>query len=157
MNFPIIVAAALIPMVIGFVWYSPKVLGKAWMEASGLTEEKMKGANMPLIFGLSFVFAILLGLGLYGIVIHQAGAMSLFVGLENEAEVKANFLAEYGTLYRSFKHGALHGTIAAIIIALPLLGINALFERKSVKYVAINLGYWVVTLALMGGVICQWA
>jgi hypothetical protein len=31
-----------------------------------------------------------------------------------------------------------------------------MFEKKSVKYVAINAGYWIVTLAIMGGIICQW-
>ena len=40
--------------------------------------------------------------------------------------------------------------------SFPILAINAMFERKTVKYIAINTGYWVVTLALMGGILCQW-
>jgi hypothetical protein len=64
---------------------------------------------------------------------------------------------EYGTNFRSFKHGALHGTIMAVLFAFPILAINALFERKGAKYIFIHLGYWVITIALMGGVICGWA
>ena len=59
--------------------------------------------------------------------------------------------------FRTFKHGALHGTMAGIFIALPILGTNALFERKGWKYILINTGYWTVTLAIMGGIICQFA
>jgi len=33
------VAAALSTFVVGFVYYHPKVLGTAWMNAEGLTEE----------------------------------------------------------------------------------------------------------------------
>ena len=44
--------------------------------------------------------------------------------------------------------------LAALFVALPIIGINALFERKSAKYVALHLGYWAISLALMGGVIC---
>jgi hypothetical protein len=38
---------------------------------------------------------------------------------------------------------------------LPLIGINSLFERKSFKYIFIHTGYWIISLALMGGVLCQ--
>ena len=66
------------------------------------------------------------------------------------------FMADYGTAFRTFKHGALHGTIAGLFIALPIIGTNALFERKSAKYIFINSGYWIVTLAIMGGIVCGW-
>jgi hypothetical protein len=44
-----------------------------------------------------------------------------------------------------------------VLIALPILAIQAMFERKTIKYVAINAGYWIITIALMGGIVCQWA
>lgn len=61
---------------------------------------------------------------------------------------------KYGNNFRTFKHGAFHGTIGGFFFATPVLCINALFERKSFIYIAINAGYWIITLALMGGVIC---
>jgi hypothetical protein len=82
-NWYILPLAALIPMVIGMVWYNPKVFGTAWMKASGMTEEKAKGSNMILIFGLSLFFSLLLSMSLMPMVIHQMGFMSVFDGIED--------------------------------------------------------------------------
>lgn len=89
--------------------------------------------------------------------IHQTGAMGMVGGdVENALPSYAAFMADYGNVFRTFKHGALHGTIAGIFIALPIIGTNALVERKSAKYIFINAGYWVVTLAIMGAIVCGW-
>lgn len=156
--------AALIPMIMGFIWYNPKVVGNAWMAEAGVTEEKMKGANMPLIFGLSYLFSFFLAFGLYFVVIHQAHIMSILIdepGMKDAgSEISiyfTDFMSKYGNNFRTFKHGALHGTIAGFVIALPIIAVNAMFERKSVKYILINWGYWTICMALMGGVICQFA
>jgi hypothetical protein len=162
-NFLILLAAALVPMVMGFIWYNPKVLGKAWMDAAGITEDKMKGANMPVIFGVSFLLSFFLAFAIQFIVIHQWGVFSATAVAENTGPTSqvgmdfANFMEKYGHNFRTFKHGALHGTIAGITIALPILGTNALFERKGFKYIMINVGYWTITMALMGGIICQFS
>jgi hypothetical protein len=42
------------------------------------------------------------------------------------------------------------------MIAMPVLGINAMFEGKGFKYVMLNSLYWMVSMALMGGVICAY-
>ncbi|MGZ4038794.1 MAG: DUF1761 domain-containing protein, partial [Bacteroidia bacterium] len=152
----------LIPMVLGFIWYNPKVLGKAWMEASGMTEEKAKNANMALVFGLSFLFSFFLAFALQFLVIHQSGVTSLFYKQPiNDPSTEMGALYKkimdtLGTSYRTFKHGALHGTIGGFMIALPILATNAMFEGKGFKYIAINAGYWIICMALMGGLICAW-
>jgi hypothetical protein len=46
--------------------------------------------------------------------------------------------------------------MAGVMFALPLIGINSLFERKSFKYIAINAGYWIVCLTIMGSIISGW-
>lgn len=162
-NFITLALSALIPLVVGFLWYNPKTLGTAWMKAADMTEEKMKGANMAIIFGITYVLSIMVAMGLFYSVIHQAHIYSLFQGdpgfmEEGSATMGkiADLMNEHGHKFRTFKHGALHGGIAAIFMALPVLGINALFERKGFKYIAINVGYWFVSFLLMGGVICQW-
>jgi uncharacterized protein YqgC (DUF456 family) len=152
----LIFVAGLIPLFTGFIWYNPKVFGNAWMKTIGFTEDSMKGSNMGLIFGLCYLFGCMLASALMTIVIHQMGFNSVFQG-DNTPETAAymkNFFDTYGTRFRTFKHGALHGTITGLFIALPVLGINALFERKNFKYIAIHTGYWAVTMALMGGVLC---
>jgi Protein of unknown function (DUF1761) len=163
-NFLIILAATLVPLVIGFVWYNPKVFGTAWMKSTGMTEEKAKGANMPLMFGLTALFSFFLAFTIQFMVIHQ---FSVFSVLANEPGIMdptsevgkyfADFMAKYGNNFRTFKHGVLHGTMAGITIAFPLIGVNALFERRGFKYIAINAGYWTVCMALMGGIICAFS
>ena len=61
MNFPAILVAGISALVVGFIWYNPKVFGGAWMKAAGMTDEQVKGGNMAKIFGLAllFCFAIL--------------------------------------------------------------------------------------------------
>ncbi len=157
LNLPVILGAALIPTVIGFIWYNPKVFGNAWMAAADMTEEKMKGANMAIIFGVSLLLSVMLAVATNFNVIHQSHMDSLFNGITDEATLAylANFHETYGNMHRGFGHGALHGMVMGLFLVLPVLGTNALFERKGFKYIAVNVGYWLVTLVLMGGVICQ--
>jgi hypothetical protein len=160
-NFWIVFVAALVPLIIGFIWYNPKVLGKQWMAAAGLSEEKMQGANMGLMFGLTYLLSVFFSAGLMVLVVHQLGALSLLSAQPDFAQegsasstMLKQFFEQYGNSYRTFKHGAFHGVLSGIMIALPILGINAMFERKGFKYVAINVGFWIVCMALMGGIVC---
>ena len=152
-----IVVAAVSALVVGFFWYNPKVFGTAWMQAAGMTDEQIKGGNMLKIFGLALVFAFLLATAMPGIVIHQMGVFSLVGGDPSVALPSYEALmADYGDAFRTFKHGAFHGVLTGVFVALPILGTNALFERKSAKYIVINSGYWIVTLGVMGAIICGW-
>jgi len=161
-NFLILVLATLVPLAIGFIWYNPKFgFGKAWMKATGMTEENAKGANMGLVFGLTTLFSFFIAFIMQSIVIHQFGTFGLlsqqpdFSDPNSESALMwKRFLELYGNSYRTFKHGAFHGTLTGIFFVLPIIGINALFERRGFKYIAINAGYFTVCLALMGGIIC---
>lgn len=162
MNMLVTALAALIPLVIGAIWYNPKVLGGVWIKSTGLTEDELKKANMPLIFGLTLVFSFFIALTMNMIVVHQFGFQSMLMGeadlLTEGSEVNVfftNTLDKYGTAFRTFKHGAMHGTLFSIFFVTPVIGILALFERKNAKYILVHAGYWVICLALMGGVICQ--
>lgn len=157
-NFLALVAAALSTLVIGFIWYNPKVFGTIWMRESGLTEEKMKGANMPAIFIMAVFFAFLIAMILQFLTIHQWGAFGM-IGGGNAIGTKpsyAAFMLDYGTAFRTFKHGALHGFFTGLFLAFPMVATNALFERKSWKYTFINSGYWILCFTIMGGIICAW-
>ncbi|MEW7277083.1 DUF1761 domain-containing protein [Aquimarina sp. 2201CG1-2-11] len=163
-NFLITALAALVPMILGFIWYNPKVFGTAWMNACGFTEEDLKGGNMAITFILAYVFSFFLAFMLNTIVIHQFGFFSSIMSEPgwNEPGSEAykfsqDYMAKYGNNFRDFGHGALHGAMVGLLIALPVLATNSLFERKGFKYIAVNAGYWVVCIALMGGVLCQFA
>lgn len=134
MNWLAVIVSAIATFMIGWVWYG-MIFKQAWIAETGITDEKAKEGNMPVTFGLSFVFAAMVALFLYGFVWH-------------EGEEHANF--------HSFKHGAFHGAILAVFVVLPALGTNALYEQKSWKYILINVGYWAVSFAVMGGILNVW-
>jgi len=160
MNFIAIGIASLVPMIIGFVWYNPKVLGNAWMKAAEMTDEKIKGTNVGIIFGVSFLLSFILAVMVQVLVIHQVhfGSILMFQPDFKEAgsvssELYNKLMELYGSSYRTFKHGAFHGTMAGILLITPVMAVNALFERKGFKYIAINAGYWIISMAIMGGII----
>lgn len=165
MNWIAILLAALVPMALGFIYYNPKVVGTAWMKASGVTPESANAGNMPLIYGLCLVFSIILALGLHPAVIHQFGVSSaLFNAMNDPARAvdakavldKFQGSGTYAHEFRTFGHGMLHGVILCLFVVLPVFATNAMFERKSAKYVLINIVYWALTLGIMGGIICAW-
>lgn len=160
-HFYIPFVVALIPLLIGFIWYNPKVFGKAWMKAADITEDKMKGANMAVMFGVTYLLSLFAAFGLIAITIHQTHLFSMMAdepGIQDSTSEAGmlfkTLIDKYGNNFRTFKHGAFHGVLMGLMLALPVLGINAIFERKSFKYIAINVGFWIVCLALMGGTIC---
>ena len=155
-NFLSLILAALSTLVIGFVWYHPKVFGTIWMKESGTTQEKMKGGNILSLLGVSLVYAFFIALILQFLVIHQFGASSMTGGdISKALPSYAAFMKDYGSAYRTFKHGALHGFLAGLFMILPVIGTNALYERRSFKYTLIAGGFWIVCFICMGGIICS--
>ena len=161
MNFYIFFLAALVPLVLGFLWYGP-IFGHAWRKEMGFTKEFLKNQNMALTFVLIYIFSLFIAMFLLPATIHQMGVYSTLAGEPGFADKTGeaftffqDFLANYGNRFRTFNHGALHGVLSGFVLALPVVAIIALFERKSIKYVALNAGYWIITLAIMGGLVCK--
>lgn len=130
-NWLSLVLATLLPTIMGFIYYNPNVFGRAWMASIGMTEEKAKEANM----------AVMMIVGLI---------MSLFIAFFLMNNV--NSPGQEGE-FDTFKHGAFHGVLISVMIGIPILVTNGLYEQKSFKNLAINAGYWIITFALMGGVL----
>ena len=155
--------AAVIPMILGFIWYNPKVFGTAWLSSIGKTQEEMqKGFNPAIAFPLAYVFSFFLALALNFIVIHQWHLGSMVLGQPGYNDPNsplgmqlADLYHRYGHNYRTFRHGAFHGTLAGITFALPIVATNAIFERRGFKYAALTAGYWIVNCMLMGAFICH--
>lgn len=130
-NWLSMVISTLIPTIIGFIYYNPKVVGTAWMNSLGFTEEDLKGGNMAVMMVVSLVLAFLISFFL----------LNFNNGPGQEGE------------FDTFKHGAFHGVFIGVVMAIPVLVTNGMFERKTAKNLVINAIYWLITLALMGGVL----
>ncbi|MFT5166163.1 MAG: UDP-N-acetylmuramyl pentapeptide phosphotransferase/UDP-N-acetylglucosamine-1-phosphate transferase [Saprospiraceae bacterium] len=130
-NWLSLVLATLVPTVVGFIYYHTALFGKAWMASIGMTEEKARSGNMPVMMGVSLVMSFLIAFFLLG----------FNNGLGQEAE------------FDTFKHGATHGVIISLFFVIPIMITNGLFEQRSWKNMLINAGYWIITLAIMGAIV----
>ncbi len=128
LNYFAIIVAALSTFMIGGLWYSPAVFGKAWMKENGFTEEGMKGGNMAKIFGVAFILALISAINL-----------AMFMGPENDPAM-----------------GALWGFLAGAGWVATFVGTHYLFERRSFKLFLINAGYSIVALTIMGVILAAW-
>ena len=156
-NFFALAVAALSSLVVGFIWYNPKVFGTIWMRETGITMDTEKKPNMIKMMSLTLFYAFLIAFFIQTVVIHQFGAMGMVGGDPALAKPSyASFMADYGMSFRTFKHGMFHGFIAGLFFALPVIGVGAQYESRSWKYTLICGGYWVVTCMIMGGIICGW-
>ncbi|MFN8324568.1 DUF1761 domain-containing protein [Flavobacterium sp.] len=158
-NFLAVLVASLSTLLVGFIWYNPKVFGTIWMKETGMTEEKAKNSNMVKVFGLTILYSVMLSFIMTALTIHQFGALGMIGGPDFIATAKpsyAAFMTDYGDAFRTFKHGALHGFMSGVFIGLPIVAINSLFEQKSWKYILVTAGYWIVSMTIIGAIVCGW-
>ncbi len=163
LNWDGVFVAAFIPLIVRLVWDHSGLLGKTWRDAAGVNPDEPEWARTAAVAGLSLVFGFLMASIVMPLVIHQIHVFSIVQGDpaygKEDARVTLwleDFLREYGDSHRTFKHGAVHGAIAGLCFATPMIAINALFERRGLKYILITSGYWTICLALMGAIVCGW-
>ncbi len=128
-NIPAILVAAVLPFLLGGLWYSSFLFGKVWMRENDFTEEDLEQRNQAKIFGLAFLFFLVM-----------AGNLAAFLA----------------TPETDFQFGLLAGFLAGFGWVALAMAIVALFERRSWKYMLINGGYMVIAFMLMGGVLGGW-
>lgn len=158
-NMFVLLGCAFIPFFIAYIWFHPKVFGgDNWKEIAGLTEKQAAITVSPLKLGLSVLLNFFLAFGVYCLTVHASGVFGLVAGNEEllKTGTTAAFLAEHGQNHTTFGHGMVHSLQSFICFVLPILGYAVIFERKSTKYLLVYTGFWLVSLALMAGVISQW-
>ena len=139
-----LIVAALVPMVMGFVYYHPKVLGDRWMKANGFTLESLGTGPKPIMFLLALAVSFLLAIFIWNNVTGAGGMDPLQV------------TAPDGHSYATFGHGAVHGVIMSILVVLPIFVTMTIFEKRSWSWAFVNWGYWALTVTLMGGILSAW-
>jgi hypothetical protein len=123
-----VLTAALASFVLGGLWYSPMLFGKAWQRETGLSDEKLAGGNMALIFGVAFVLSLA-----------AAFVFAMFLGPRPPLAL-----------------GLGAGASAGLFWVSSSFGINYLFERKSLKLFLINAGYHTLQFTLIGLILALW-
>jgi len=127
-NWLSVIVAALAAFAIGGLWYSPVLFGDIWAKELKLSSEELKKANMPLIFGTTFVLNII-----------AAMVLDIFIGQQS-----------------TLLSGLMYGLIVAVAWVSTSLGINYLFSRKSLKLFFIDAGYFLVFFPIMGAILGVW-
>ena len=69
----------LIPLFVGAIYYNERVVGGLWMRATGLDAERLRQGNMAVIYGMTYLFSILVAVMLSSMVIHQMAMGSLLM------------------------------------------------------------------------------
>jgi hypothetical protein len=128
-NWIAVLAAAASAFVLGGLWYSPVMFGRAWMAANNFGEQDLRKGSMGKIFAIAFVLSLVMSANL------------------------AMFLAQPTT---TASWGATAGFLAGFGWVALGIAVIALFERRSWKYVVINAGYMTVAFVLMGLILGAW-
>ena len=111
----------------GALWYGP-LFGKQWMAATGVTEEVARESNLALIFGGTLVMEVLAGIGLAAIIGNSADDATIGSGIVT-------------------------GLLVGLLIAIPVLVVQSLYERKQPILFGLNAGYNLVGFVIMGAII----
>ena len=128
-NYFAVLAAAVSTFILGGLWYSALLFGKAWMRANNFSDADVQTFSKARMFGWSIVFSIVMALNL------------------------AMFLAAPDT---NASWGATAGALAGLGWVAMSIAIIGLFENKSWSYIAINGGYVTVAFTIMGLIIGAW-
>jgi hypothetical protein len=130
LNYLAIIVSAVILWLLGALWYSPALFAKPWMAMLGIQKGATKGSSMIAGMIASFVCDAVLAFILAHIVIWTQAA--------------------------TFGWGALVGFVVWVgFIAAPNLP-QGIYEGRPFKLFAINSGYWLVGLLIVGGVLAVW-
>ena len=127
-NYVAVIVAAIVPMVLGALWYSPALFARPWMRAVGRTEDELGG--MALGYVVSAVAAV----------------------LSSYALARIERWAEVDDLW----NGALVGLLAWVGFVAGLLAVTTYFGGRPRTLWVINAGYQLVSLVVMGAILGVW-
>ncbi len=122
-----VILASLAAFAIGGIWYGP-VFGRSWARVIDVPGTELKNRNMPVVFTMSFLLSFI-----------AAVTLEMFIG----PDVTIGF-------------GSFAGLLAGAGWIATFTGIQYLFEKRSLAHFAINAGYSVVTLTVMGAILAVW-
>jgi hypothetical protein len=127
-----VLAAALAFWVLGALWYSPVLFAKRWQKEVGFKEEDISKTNMFMVFGLSFLLMLFMVWALNFVInSHKAEDVSLLSGLH-------------------------YGVFTGFFFGMLTMGINYLYQRRSLILWLIDGIYMVLGLGIAGMILGGW-
>ena len=125
MNWLAVVVATLAFFAVGAIWYTA-LFGRIWQREVGLSEEQLAGGrNMMLVMGTCFVLEFIVCL--------TVGHMFDFL----EPSDRAKMMITLGL---------------ALGVMAPAVGINYLYQRKSLTLFLVDAGHFLAGMAAVGAV-----
>jgi hypothetical protein len=124
-NWLSVVVATIAALVLGAIWYSPKVFGKIWQREMKMSDEVYKSGNPIKIFGLTILCFFV-----------SAIVFDMFIG------PKADVM-----------FGSMAGFMIGFAWIATALGMNSLFERKTLKLFLIDAVYFIIAYTDMGAIL----
>jgi Protein of unknown function (DUF1761) len=133
LNYLAVLGTTVAGSLLGWLWYSPLLCGKAWRVEMKITDEKMKecaeqGLAKYMIQG--FVYTLLSTVGL-AVLIRSHGTTDCVKG------------AEFGIF------------VGLIVVGTRLLN-SGVWEQRSLKLSAITVGHEVALFAVQGAILAVW-
>jgi hypothetical protein len=133
-NFMPSLAAAIVSMLVGMIWFSPRVFGKPWA---------------MLVFGSPTATAV------------EKRGMAKTYGIMFLAHIVMAFVVRYIVILRGIDvttvgDGARIGLYLGIGLVVPTMLIMVLFEKQKVRLYLIDVGYYIVDLIILGMVLAAW-
>ena len=142
LNFIAIAVAALVPNILGALYYGP-ILGNKWLASLNFSKTDLEGRNEALIYGTALALSFVVSFFIKFIV------ASLHKDIDGNGElVFASF--------KTFSHGALHGIGLAIGLVVPVVICLGLFQKSKRSNILINSIFWILCFAIMGGILDVW-
>lgn len=124
-NYFAILVCGVVAIGLGSLWYSPFLFGKLWLQETDHSEEDLKRRSSSLrIYGLTFIGHLVMAYVLAR-VMNYTNATTVIEGM------RIAFLCWLGF------------TAASMLI-------NAVYEKKSIRLVAVDGGYHLIVLLVFG-------
>lgn len=123
---PVIVSTVL-SFVLGALWHSPVLFGKAWTEEVNASHEKSK-SHFGMVFGLSALLHLI-----------TLTALAALIGRDSSA-----------------MDGLLTGLAVSIVFVSATIGVTYIFASRSFRLFLIDAGFYIVFFSIAGLIIGIW-
>ena len=131
-NFWAVLVSAFAFWGLGALWYSPFLFGRRWQKEVGMTKEVAKKTNMFMLMGLSML-----------LMLFMTWALNFMINSHKAEDV---------TMWS----GVMYGVFTGFFFSMLTIGINYLYQRRSLVLWLIDGLYAVIGMGIAGLILAVW-